>query len=590
MRNIFRLLFVVLVSFFFGCETFDLDQTENPSTLPQSASDPIYVFNSVQVTLPDFVDSANDFTQRVTRQLAMTGGSTYVSAFSPELFDNNWTTGYLLLNSIKSLEPKALENQQFFILGASKVIRCYVLMTMVDMYGNIPYSESLQGNANLTPKYDSSSSVYAGIYNELNEAINYLNNPNDTSNPNLLARDLYYGTGNEGIPANQKWVTLANTLKLKMLNNARNVGTIGTFNVANEVNLLLAENNLIDSPDEDFQFNYGNERFVPNSRHPMYNEQYELNTGSYLGNYFMWAVTREKAVTSGSTTTYIPDPRERFYFFKKSGSLSEITSGTNQPQILPCASSGSIPQHYLDDKYASFYNPSILATYCTSFNTSNDAYLGRDHGDASGIPADAPYRTVVGLYPIGGEFGQPVDVNGFANFGETGELGRGIMPILLSSYVNFIKAELKLELSITNGLSVKQELENGILASINKTTSFIPMPEDASNVINDDDFSLLKSNYVNYVLNFFDTLNDEKKLELIIKEYYIASWGNGVEPYNSYRRTGYPSNFQPTIEENSGSFFNTALYPAASVNNNPNAPQNIRTKKVFWDVMNFNLH
>ena len=101
MRNIFRLLFVVLVSFFFGCETFDLDQTENPSTLPQTASDPIYVFNSVQITLPDFVDSANDFTQRVTRQLAMTGGSAYVSAFSPELFDNNWTTGYLMLNSIK---------------------------------------------------------------------------------------------------------------------------------------------------------------------------------------------------------------------------------------------------------------------------------------------------------------------------------------------------------------------------------------------------------------------------------------------------------------------------------------------------------
>jgi hypothetical protein len=38
------------------------------------------------------------------------------------------------------------------------------------------------------------------------------------------------------------------------------------------------------------------------------------------------------------------------------------------------------------------------------------------------------------------------------------------------------------------------------------------------------------------------------KLELIIKEYFLAAWGNGIEPYNAYRRTGYPSNFQPTLE------------------------------------------
>jgi hypothetical protein len=79
-------------------------------------------------------------------------------------------------------------------------------------------------------------------------------------------------------------------------------------------------------------------------------------------------------------------------------------------------------------------------------------------------------------------------------------------------------------------------------------------------------------------------------LELIIKEYFIASWGNGIEPYNNYRRTGYPSNFQPTLEIASGVFYSTALYPSSSTVNNTNAPNNVRTRKVFWDKANVVLH
>jgi hypothetical protein len=77
---------------------------------------------------------------------------------------------------------------------------------------------------------------------------------------------------------------------------------------------------------------------------------------------------------------------------------------------------------------------------------------------------------------------------------------------------------------------------------------------------------------------------------MIMKEYFIASWGNGIEPYNNYRRTGFPSNFQPTLEPVSGAYFSTALYPLTSQQNNPNTPGNTRLKKVFWDKANLNLH
>jgi hypothetical protein len=76
----------------------------------------------------------------------------------------------------------------------------------------------------------------------------------------------------------------------------------------------------------------------------------------------------------------------------------------------------------------------------------------------------------------------------------------------------------------------------------------------------------------------------------VTREYYIASWGNGIEPYNNYRRTGFPSNFQPTLQPSPGPFFSTAYYSASSVNNNPNVPNNVRTRKVFWDKAIVELH
>ena len=573
MNKIFIKMFLVAAIFTASsCETLDLDQLDNPSTLQQNQLDPLYVFNYIQLTLPDFVDSSNDFTQRIIRQYAMTGGNTYNNAFTPINFDANWRTAYLMLNAIKTMEPKAIEDDQKFILGASKIIRCYILMTMTDTYGDIPYSEALQGNANLRPKFDNSENIYAGVYQELNDAIAYLDAYMPTA---IQPRDLYYGVGKEGVPDKAKWITLAKTLKLKMLNNANKVANIDSFNVKSEIVLLLSENNLIDTEGEDFAFQYGNERDVPNSRHPQYNDHYEFGTGAYIANYFFWAVTKEK----GKTPKF--DPREEFYFYKQ----AQLSSSNTNSIPVPCRAIAR-PSHYLEDRYTSFYDNSIRTPYCLSdLANEGSAYLGRDHGDRSGLPQDDAIRSLVGLYPAGGAFGAPAQVNGSASAGLKGALGQGIMPMLLSSYVSFMKAEIYLTIDL-NPADAKLALLDGITKSIDKSTKQIN-----GYPLNPPDISAAKATYLQFIGTTYDGLsNNERKLELIIKEYYIAAWGNGIEPYNSYRRTGYPSNLQPTLEEVPGPFFYTALYPYVSVNNNPNAPANERTKKVFWDVSNVELH
>jgi hypothetical protein len=71
---------------------------------------------------------------------------------------------------------------------------------------------------------------------------------------------------------------------------------------------------------------------------------------------------------------------------------------------------------------------------------------------------------------------------------------------------------------------------------------------------------------------------------VIATEYWFALYGNGIEAYNLYRRTGMPLNLQPALDPNPGSFIRSFYYPTAFVSRNVNAKQKANmTTPVFWD-------
>lgn len=275
MKNKFFKLFVAVgLLSLASCETTELDLLVDPNTPSPDQLDPNFVFNNVQLSLPGYVNAINGFTRQVTRQTAMTGGTTYNNAYQEVSFDGIWGGGYGILNDIKAMEPKAEELGLNYHLGASKVIKAYVWSSLADVFGDIPYSEALQGNANLAPKFDNSADVYKGALTELDEAIVLL------SQTALIypKQDLYYKDPNATIPnayTQAKWLTVAKTLKLKLLNNARLNGSAIGLNITSEMITLLNENDLIDTVEEDFSFKYGTSRNLPNSRHPNYNTTYE---------------------------------------------------------------------------------------------------------------------------------------------------------------------------------------------------------------------------------------------------------------------------------------------------------------------------
>ncbi|WP_298221084.1 SusD/RagB family nutrient-binding outer membrane lipoprotein [Flavobacterium sp.] len=574
MKNIYYKLFIFsTILFFSSCETIDLDQTRDDSQASPDLYNPYFAFNYIQLELADFVDSGNSFTQAVTRQMAMTGGDTYQNAFEPVNFDGNWTTAYGILNAIKVVEAKAPNEK--FILGSSKVIKAYVLMSLVDLYGDVPLSEALDPSI-LNPKFDSGVDVYKKAIASLDEGLAILGG--DTG-PTTNVIDLYYNKDKA------KWITLAKTLKLKLYNTARLAGSDLGVDIAQEISAIITAGDIIDTPTEDFAFKYGTNRNVPNSRHPLYNDQYELGGGAYIGNYMIWAMTIEK----GKGADLFFDPRSLFYFWRQ-GPIP-----INDTNAIP---GRTRPTHYNNNEYNSFFDSDNIRTPYTISNWIGTAtiptggYLGRDHGNSTGIPPDLDTRAVAGLYPIGGKFEYNTGKTGSVQHsGTDGALGAGIMPMLLSSYVQFMKAEAILKLGISG--NAKTELLGAIEKSIDKVTTF-PLgtgnntPLTPTNLTN---IATKKANYLTFISTEYDALvNDDQRLELIMKEYYLAAWGNGIEVYNNYRRTGYPSNFQPTLELNSGPFYNAALYPANAVSNNPNTPTNNRTRRVFWDKAALDLH
>jgi hypothetical protein len=82
--------------------------------------------------------------------------------------------------------------------------------------------------------------------------------------------------------------------------------------------------------------------------------------------------------------------------------------------------------------------------------------------------------------------------------------------------------------------------------------------------------------------------HQQLKMDVLMKEYHIALWGNGIEAYNNLRRTGSPKNVQIAVTTATPGFFmRSFFYPSVFVDRNSAAPKQktpgTAANKVFWD-------
>lgn len=541
---------------FISCETTELDLLANPNDVTIDNLDPNFLFNNIQFGYTNFLFTAKGPAEQLTR-MANLGGPTYPAAYAPINFNGIWQSAYgNLFTDIQALEPIAEETGLTYHLGVSKIMKAHVLMTLVDLFGDVPFTEANLGSENLNPAADPGADVYTAALVLLDEGI-ALMQQDPTGFPPI---DFYFGAGDVDEASAASWVTAGNSLKLRAYLNVKLNGSAIGVDVTSGINALIAADNLIDTAAEDFVTQFGANRNNPDTRHPDYQASYENGGGPYMANYLMWTMVGEKG---------FDDPRATYYFYRQDTDATDETNFT-----LNCTTQPR-PPHY--DDFTSIYDNSILMSFCTA--DVDRGYWGRDFGDGSGIPPDNEKRTQVGLYPAGGKYddgsGESVQ-----NEGVDGEGGAGIVPILLSSSMKFMQAEAALTLGTTGDPRVL--LTEGMQASFDKVIGFLGVAGDATEA--------QVAAYITFVQNAYDAADANGKLDIIMKEWQIAAWGNGLDVYNSYRRTGLPSNMQPMLDPNQGNYYNTLLYPNSFLESNTSAVDKPFTVRTFWDTNTFNLN
>lgn len=196
------------------------------------------------------------------------------------------------------------------------------------------------------------------------------------------------------------------------------------------------------------------------------------------------------------------------------------------------------------------------------YNSSPANYKGASVLDNSSVAYSRLNTFLKGTASIGNVV---INADGSITDGSITWSGNAPTRLLTFAEYNFIRAEAALILGAPG--DPQQFFEAGIRASMNEAG--------------------VSSADANAYVSAKGTLagSNQQKLEQIINEKFVANFGVVMEPWNDWRRTGYPA-IQPLPI--SVAVYNeiprSIVYPLSETNSNPNTPKRTDLlQRVFWD-------
>lgn len=577
--HIFSILIVVV--FLFGCDDYlDVDtDTDNPTVAPINQLLP-----NIEITVALIADW-NNFSGEVLGTQTHQGVSRseqdqYGTKADNIPLNNDWNNVYLALTDLETLISQADTEGATVYKGIGQLLKAYMMSVAVDLWGDVPFSEAtllIQGT--VSPAFDDSESVYEAVFDLIDAAKANLNNP-----AGLLpaADDFYYA----GSAAN--WIKFANTLKLKLYNQIR-LSSSSLFSQS-ALDALVAENNFFASNADDFQFTHTATVSPQDERNQLFQAAYG---GAQVDHYVSPWFYEILMGMNPNIHTGNKDPRIPYYW------ANQLTAGQ-----FPRDQSDPIS----GDPRADYWDAS------TGFFSIRFGSVGPWRDGAVANDATFP-----GMFPCGGRYD---DGEGFAR---TVASGTGVAPRRILTYDEFlyIEAELiqvglipgdagaKLTQAITASFAKVDQVVAGTGTTQTITVDVVTQdPDTGEDIITPTQFpipTLTGSTEVDdFIANIeaeFTAASPEKKLEIIMTQKWVATYGDQMDQYNDYRRTGYPVLADPTATneyqlDNGDGFplldsdttlnnpFNrTYFWPDNELNLNENAPaqKTIATYRVFWD-------
>lgn len=215
MKRYFKIILAaILVVNFTSCDTF-LDVNTDPNN-PLHASYDLVLAPAVSSTATVVGGQytilgclwAQHFTQNNTaNQYKTIDGYRLTSSDFNTSFNELYSGA---LNDYQTVRSEASAAGDWNTYLMATVMQSYTYQILVDLYGQIPYTDALKGktDVNISPKYDSCQVVYDGLISEIDNALS--KDFTLKSNKALGAKDFVFN----GDMA--KWKQFANSLKLKI--------------------------------------------------------------------------------------------------------------------------------------------------------------------------------------------------------------------------------------------------------------------------------------------------------------------------------------------------------------------------------------
>lgn len=476
----------------------------------------------------------------------------YSTSYYAGLFDNMYDN----LNDYNIIQTRGTANGYPNHAAIARIMKAYGFLLLVDQYGDIPYTEALQGSGKLTPKYDKAQDIYKDLLVQLKGAIADINAAAaNASSRTVGAEDIVF-SGNM-----LRWKKFANSLQLRILLRESQTGAGGTVD--------------------------------PEIRNQLLALQTAATTGTNPDGF----ITSDVVVQPGyAQNTNQQNPLYTRYAYTAAG-----TSATERNY--------QVPTQYILDQYNNNNDPRISQLYTQGSRlvngTATPGYVGGVLGEST---PPAPQGTPTATTRVASRFrGQETSSPASAT---PGGIFKGLnqpTPLMLLSEHLFNKAEAETRGLFTGGeTAAKQSYLDGIkasflyfyrsgsttLAAINSATLATQTTNNAPGIAEYNTFIATTaaggSNVANPLVNYdAATVSgaNGKQAIIIYQKYLALNSVAGTEAWDDFRRTGRP-NIPLSQQAQQGKFATRLLYPLSEFStNSSNVPGVDQYTKIFWDVV-----
>lgn len=219
-KYIFRgLIVAMLATVISSCEKNFLDVNTSPNN-PTTSTPALVLPSAVNFTGSQVNGSLNVLGNLLTGNWGQAPDFLYYVPqetynITPSTYDAVWTNIYA--NSLKNLQyvvDNSTAAQKNYV-AIAKIMQAYDYQILVDLWGDVPFTDALKNTQVLSPKYDAATTVYDGIIKLIDDGIASIDVSATATRPSTS--DIVFGSSSTTAAEMDLWRRFANTLKLRVL-------------------------------------------------------------------------------------------------------------------------------------------------------------------------------------------------------------------------------------------------------------------------------------------------------------------------------------------------------------------------------------